>query len=576
MATARDDSSANDFLKQNELPHIKYARESKLYCDGNQIELMRQQAADTFALCFINSIKHEDIQTWWTPEQQRQTLREVTIQIPKIDHVLELYPEDKRDLILYAAIGLEAQRCLTNTGSLIVLCRSQKTKKIANVLDLIFGDKNHLRTIAWTHGFSSTTQISTSYPDVIQNFLWYQKDKAAFYPDKILVPCNKQYVLKQFRHKDPHEDDGKEDDEDDLFFKTKPGRNYRLNSLTGWSRSNGNLPPNALAPVLTSIPEEHRGTPEDNLRYAEENSLLEKTSTGSYAQKQYQDMTVDKGKPVSTLFAYFPGTAGTLHGSKANIGEPFRTLQSCLEVFLKGHTKDGQKVLLPFCSYVETEKQKKKQKQKKRRPTEKPCLLRTVIEGKRSWVAMIPNSRCILNPESAHAMMEDLRIENDPLEWQPTSYEEALALSKFDNERGEKFDNERGGKKGMLCQAFATNRVSLALKTKPVGPTKNGTDEGMDAVFILLDDDGNPHKLILSVKSGLVSKADRKAVESLGSTMTAEKASYGILYSWEPPTQPAREHMEKLRKEGQYIRIVTVREDLEGSDPIRRPVFPGS
>jgi site-specific DNA-methyltransferase (adenine-specific) len=104
----------------------------------------------------------------------------------------------------------------------------------------------------------------------------------------------------------------------------------------------------------------------------------------------------------------------------------------------------------------------------------------------------------------------------------------------------------------------------------PVGDEKRkGADGGVDGMMNLIDGDGKPRQVVISVKSG---GAGVSAIRDLDAVVRAKGATAGILITLEDVTRPMRDHAaqagtwrsESYQRDYPVLQILTIEELLKG------------
>ena len=254
----------------------------------------------------------------------------------------------------YMAERLAAMRhVLKPTGSIYLHCDPTASHGLKLVMDTIFGAGNFRNEIVWRRS-NAHNKLSRQYGPIHDVILFYAAgDRSTFHPGRRLY--TKTYIRDAFRHRDER------------------GR-YQTNVLTGPGKRRGDSGkpwrgydptergrhwaiPQALKEAL---PEEYRttGTLELLDALASQGELvISRNGVPRYKQRMGQ------GVQYQDIWAYQPGTGGTLHGDDTEIdrdvkwldaeserlGYPTQKPVGLLERIIESSTNPDDVILDPFC-----------------------------------------------------------------------------------------------------------------------------------------------------------------------------------------------------------------------------------
>ncbi len=263
----------------------------------------------------------------------------------------------ENDMMAYLAMMavrlIELHRVLKPTGSLYLHCDPTASHYLKILLDAVFGAKNYRSEIIWRRS-GSHNKISKQYGPIHDTILFYAKSERAYFQPKT-TPHNLVYIDGEFR------------------FADRRGR-YRLNEIMGPEPRSGESGAvwNGYDPTPRS---RHWAIPESIKQYLSKEELALGTigqldallardlivlsKTGRPKYKQYPT----EGVPYQDVWAFQPGTQGTLYQSANAIDEDVKWLSNeeeklgyptqkpvgLLERILAASSNPGDLVLDPFC-----------------------------------------------------------------------------------------------------------------------------------------------------------------------------------------------------------------------------------
>ncbi|MCY3991384.1 MAG: DNA methyltransferase [Caldilineaceae bacterium] len=267
---------------------------------------------------------------------------------------------DKSYLVYMAARLLEMQRVLKTTGSIYLHCDSTMSHYLKIVMDGIFGKQNFRSEIIWRRT-NSHNKLSRKYGPIHENILFYSaSDKFTFNPGR--TPYTQAYIDKYFNHSD----------------QIGP---FQKNVLTGSGTRQGDsgLPWRGYDPTIKNrhwaipkalrewLPENGAGmTVQEQLDflYSKNQIVFPEVEGGQPRYKQ----RIGEGVPYQDIWAYQPGTDGTLYGTEGEIDWDVKWLDSSEEVLgyptqkplgllrriIESSSQKGDVVLDPFCGCATT------------------------------------------------------------------------------------------------------------------------------------------------------------------------------------------------------------------------------
>ena len=540
-------------------PFRERLKESIFYCDGDKVRLFQEQPAEDFALVFIEKLP-SGVPGWWDAALQNRMSRRIQGQWPLLSALFANpeYRDSFSRFLLQAVLVAESHRVLKASGYVVVQSDPAEVQIWRLILDQVYGFKNVVNNLAWHRNYNAPSVVVTRFATVHDDFAIYRKtDQAVFRQQR--VPCLAGYVQSQFKYTDAPEledEDAADDDaaDDDVSAASKlheranatgRARAYRLQSPTGstWGSvdSHDGVQLNGgrkLAPLLKEIPPDQIGGTTDNLDYLIRKGIVVKNSKGTFSQKQYADNTVDMGEPMSDLWMKIPYSEGMLHPTNKHptaneqcIDGDVGSLEGAVARLLESLTQEGDKVLLPFCTRVQT--------------------VAAAVWKKRSWVAFGPSIKSLTDLESR---IDQPEFEGIRRVYNPTTYKEALALRDIDPRR-------------MECQ-----RISLAALGKALGigsdhmaSIKRGPDGGVDGTLTVFTVGGEQAvNVICSVKSN-AHTVDH--VRQLHSVIAQRGCQIGLLLIWGEPTGPMKKEVQTINRSyppNLGLQIVELKKLLQG------------
>ena len=300
--------------------------------------------------------------TWTLTDIDVEWINLIEQKHPKLYQVLlaAMTKSDKSYLVYMAARLLEMQRVLKSTGSIYVHCDSTMSHYLKIVMDAIFGKRNFRNEIIWRRT-SSHNKLSRKYGPIHENILFYSASNK-FMLNLGRTPYTQAYIDKYFGNSD----------------QTGP---YQKNVLTGSGIRQGDsgMPWRGYDPTIRNrhwaIPKALREwLPENGVRmttqeqldclYSHNQIVFPEVEGGQPRYKQ----RIGEGVPYQDIWAYRPGTKGTLYGTENEIDVDVKWLDSDEEVLgyptqkplgllrriIESSSQKGDVVLDPFCGCATT------------------------------------------------------------------------------------------------------------------------------------------------------------------------------------------------------------------------------
>lgn len=265
-----------------------------------------------------------------------------------------LKDNDMMAYLTHMAVRLvELHRVLKPTGSIYLHCDPTASHYLKVLMDAVFGKENFRSEVIWRRS-PSHNKLSKQYGPIHDTLLFFAKsDAATFHPS--VTPYTKSYINGEFRYEDQR------------------GR-YRLNEIMGAEIRMGDSgqPWRGYDPTERgrhwAIPSSLRALCSKNLSglttQAQLDALLAddlivQSRTGRPKYKQYPG----QGVPFQDIWAFQPGTEGTLFEASGSIDEDVKWLSNeseklgyptqkpvgLLERVLSTSSNPGDVVLDPFC-----------------------------------------------------------------------------------------------------------------------------------------------------------------------------------------------------------------------------------
>ena len=249
---------------------------------------------------------------------------------------------------------IHLRRVMKPTASLYLHCDPSASHYLKVIMDSLFGEENFRSEIVWRRS-SAHNKLSRQYGPIHDNLLFYSRsNRFHFQPGH--TPYTRQYVAKQFRRQDAQ------------------GKHYRLNELTGQGTREGasGKPWQGYNPtdkgrhwaipasLRESLPNQGAGmSPQSMLDHLLELGWIHLSQDGRPTYRQYPG----KGVPYQDIWAFQPGTEGSVEGTQAGIdadvkwldhggereGYPTQKPVGLLSRIIATSSRPGDMVLDPFC-----------------------------------------------------------------------------------------------------------------------------------------------------------------------------------------------------------------------------------
>jgi site-specific DNA-methyltransferase (adenine-specific) len=445
-------------------------------------------------------------------------------------------------LAMMAVRLVELHRVLKDSGSLYLHCDPTASHYLKLVLDAVFGPENFRNEIIWRRT-NAHNKLSKQFGPIHDTIFFYSKSPDfVFHPGR--RPFSKSYVAGSFPYEDAN------------------GR-YQSNVLTGAEIRTGDsgkpwrtydptpkgrhwaLPRN----LLLELPEEQRvGSSQELLDRLDKRGLvLHPAKPGSLPRyKQY--LHRNDGVLHQDIWAYQPGTKGTLEGTDEGIdqdvkwldsveeklGYPTQKPRALLERIIAASSNPGDTVLDPFCG----------------------CGTAVDAAQKlgRQWIGIDVTHIAI-------GMIEDRMRSGYPgiafeTHGVPKDIDSALRLATDDKHQ---------------FQQWACWHVGGYPREK------KGGDKGVDGWFNYLAEGGKIETGVISVKGG--ENLNPGMVRDLGRVMERDHHRFGLFITAAMPTKGVRDEIAShplIETEfGRFpaMQVVTIAELIHGPKPKLPPLI---
>jgi site-specific DNA-methyltransferase (adenine-specific) len=420
----------------------------------------------------------------------------------------------ENDMMAYLAMMairlIELHRVLKDTGSIYLHCDPTASHYLKILMDAVFGKKQFRNEITWKRQ-SAHSDAKTRFARVSDIILFYSKSsKPQFFP--IYMPHDPDYLTKFYRF----------DDEDGR------GR-YSLSDMASPSRR-----PNMMYEWMGY------NYPAKGWRYKRETmQALHDEGRIYYPLYSSGDPDLQKRPRLKRYLAEQEGSMVTnvwtditsLHGSaREYLGYPTQKPLSLLERILTASSKQGDKILDPFCGCG--------------------TAIHAAEKMGREWLGIdITNLAISLIEKRMHDAFPDVVFSVHGV---PKDMDGARALANADKYQ------------------FQWWAVSL-VNAVPYGGKKKGADGGIDGLIYFRPDGRSTERAIVSVKGG--ANVSVAMIRDLGHVIEREGAKIGLFLTLTPPTEPM---LKEAVKAGMYeteygtyakIQILTIGELFDGKKP---------
>ncbi len=445
-------------------------------------------------------------------------------------------------LAMMAVRLVELHRVLKSTGSLYLHCDPTASHYLKLVLDAVFGAENFRNEIVWRRT-NAHNKLSKQFGPIHDTILFYSRsDDVVFHPGR--RPYSQAYISGSF---------SSEDDE---------GR-YQSNVLTGAGIRSGDsgqpwrnydptpkgrhwaIPKKLVAAITNGGTFESLNDILDALD--RKGFILHPKSAGALPRyKQY--LETSEGVQYQDIWAYQPGTRGTLAGSTEGIDEDVKWLDS-------EHEKLGY-------------------------PTQKPVgLLSRLIETSSNPgdVVLDPFCGCGTAVDAAEKLGR---------QWIGIDITH-IAIGMIENRMREGYSGIRFETIGVPRDLASAERLAaddphqfqqwVSWQVGGYPRDKKGGDKGIDGWFNYLAESGKVETGVISVKAGDI--VNPNMVRDLGRVMERDKFRFGLFVMKSMPTKGMREeaasHPTIETEFGRFpaLQIVTLAELMMGLKPKLPPLI---
>jgi DNA modification methylase len=408
----------------------------------------------------------------------------------------------ENDMIAYLAMMaprlVELHRVLKATGSIYLHCDPTASHYLKLLLDATFGPRRFKTEIIWkrSSAHSDTKQGRAQHGRIHDVILFYTKSDTWTWVPQYL-PYDPEYAASEYRHTTP---DGRQYKETDLTA-AKPGgeteyewrvkRDPRTGERWQPDLEDEHLRPRTGMEYGAVRPYEGRYwaySKQNLILFAREGRLIHR-KTGMPRLMQFADEM--PGVSLQDLWTDIPPELGA-----SNLGYPTQKPEALLERIIKASSREGDRVLDPFCG----------------------CGTAIAVSQrlKRRWIGIDVTHLAInlIRHRLTDAFGEQVN-ETYKVEREPTDLSGARTLAEQDR---------------FQFQCWALGLVG-ARKTE----ARRGADRGIDGRLFFHDDNGKTKQVIFSVKSGHVSVKD---VRDLCGVIEREQSALGVLITLEEATKP--------------------------------------
>ncbi len=411
---------------------------------------------------------------------------------------------------------VELRRVLKPTGSIYLHCDPTASHYLKVLMDGIFGVENYVNEVAWKRqsAHSDSGQGAKHMGRIHDVILFYAKSEH-FIRNIVYTDYDPDYIEKYYRHVE----DG-------------TGRRYRLSDMTA---------PGGADPAKRNPHYEFLGVTrywrfsEERMQELYDHGRVVQTKPGNVPQqKRYLDEM--PGVPLQDLWT----DVNPLYPQNAErLGYPTQKPEALLERIIKAASNEGDLVLDPFCG----------------------CGTTIAVAHRlgRRWIGIDITHLAVglMKHRLQNAFGLDVREEYEVI-GEPTDRGGAEALALQDRQQFE---------------FWALGLVGVP----PAGHTGKGADKGIDGRMNFVDNAGDTHRIMVSVKSGTVSVSQ---VRDLRGVLEREEAAIGVFVTLQEPTAPMRTEAASagfwspgagsVRADGEQvsvprIQILTIEELLDGA-----------
>ena len=441
------------------------------------------------------------------------------------------------DMMAYIAMMavrfIELRRVLRESGALYLHCDPTASHYLRVLLDGVFGPENFRSEIIWRRS-SSHNSTTRQFGPVHDTILCYART-STHRLRPVFTPQNRVATEKKFR------------------FSDAKGR-YRLNEIMGPGKRTGDsggmwngYDPGAKGrhwaiPDTLKVLLPDTGMGMTTTQQLDALMTLGEIVVSASGRPEYKQRMSD-GVALQDIWAFQPGTEGSLFGVEAAIDEDVRWLGSdaerlgyptqkplgLLERIIKSSSDANSVVLDPFCGCGTT--------------------IHAAQKLGRRWIGIdVTHLAISLIERRLKDAFPGIAFD---VHGTPTDLDGARDLASRDKYQ------------------FQWWAISL-IDAQPYGGKKKGADGGIDGLIYFRSDSKTTERAIVSVKGGGVSVP---MVRDLKGVLDREKAPIGVFLTLEQPTRPMEKEAASAGfytlGERQYprLQIITVEQALQGIKP---------
>lgn len=380
-------------------------------------------------------------------------------------------------IVMMAPRLAELHRVLKPTGSLYLHCDPTASHYLKLVLDAVFGPTNFRNEIVWKR--TNVHNDSKTWSRVADTIFFYTLSDQYTW-NTMYIPHSGEYVAAKYRYRDA---DGRLYRLDNMRSPApRPNLTYTWNGFephpNGWAYSKETMA-RLDSEGRIWYPTHPDGSPDPSRRLQ---------------LKRYLDEM--SGTPLGTVWTDIPPLNSQ---AQERLGYPTQKPVALLERILSASSNPGDVVLDPFCG----------------------CGTAVIAAQRlgRQWlgidvahiaIALIKyrlTDSFSLSPKADYLVIGE-----------PTTEAEARALANQDRDE---------------FQKWAVGLVPRAM----LAQQKKGADGGIDGLLYFRDDNADPKKAVIQVKSGHPNLGHAR---DFAHVMAREKATLGLYITLDPPTAPMR------------------------------------
>ena len=446
-----------------------------------------------------------------------------------IDLMKGLQPVLKKGSLLAYLVSMtlrivEIHRVLKPTGSFYLHCDPTASHYLKIILDSVFVTQggDYRNEIIWKRAhtvkgnFGQGSRRFDGNHDVL--FFYVKSDLNSFHAQ--FSEYSESYLSTTYKHVEPDTE-----------------RRYRLISMIGPGGAAKGNPQYEVMGVTR-----YWRYSKKKMQELIEQGLVVQTNPGTVpVRKQYLDQ--GQGVATQTVWDDLPALGAA---SAERLGYPTQKPEALLERIIRASTNEGDTVLDAYCGCGTT--------------------IAVAQNLKRHWIGMdITYQSISLILRRLEAQFGRQAVTPDALSLngipRDMASAEALANKKDDRVRKE-FEK-------WAVLTYSNNRAIIN--------EKKGADAGVDGIAYFQTGHQDNAKIVFQVKSGGVGRGD---IAKLHSDMLREGAVMAVFLTLEPPTKPMRDeakgiglyHHDLMGRDYDRVRIVTVREMIEGDERLEIPM----